>query len=94
MELAAQSLQLRSTSTAQIFARLCLDAGYTRQARRLQRHWKLQAAQEPAAQGSADPEWDKAMSVFRSRKNKPNQLELLRRLEEESEIGKVCQPTY
>ncbi|KAK9865780.1 hypothetical protein WJX84_004451 [Apatococcus fuscideae] len=29
------------------------------------------------------------MSVFRSRKNKPNQLELLRRLEEESESGKV-----
>ena len=34
------------------------------------------------------------MSVFRSRKNKPSQLELLRRLEEESEIGKVRNPTH
>lgn len=90
MEIAAHNLQPWCTPVAQASARRCCSVRQVRLARRLQRQWKLRASQEPAAQGSADPEWDKAMSVFRSRKNKPSQLELLRRLEEESEIGKVC----
>lgn len=38
---------------------------------------------------SAEPDWDAEMSLFRKRTMKPNQMETVRRLEEEVDIGKV-----
>lgn len=38
---------------------------------------------------SAEPDWDAEMSLFRKRAMKPNQMETVRRLEEEVDIGKV-----
>ena len=40
---------------------------------------------------SAEPDWDAEMSLFRKRTMKPNQMETVRRLEEEVDIGKVRQ---
>lgn len=41
---------------------------------------------------SAEPDWDSEMSLFRKRSLKPNQMETVRRLEEEVDIGKVRGP--
>lgn len=38
---------------------------------------------------SAEPDWDAEMSLFRKRTMKPNQMQTVRRLEEEVDIGKV-----
>ena len=38
---------------------------------------------------SAEPDWDAEMSLFRKRSMKPNQMQTIRRLEEEVDIGKV-----
>ncbi len=38
---------------------------------------------------SAEPDWDAEMSLFRQRTMKPNQMQTVRRLEEEVDIGKV-----
>ena len=38
---------------------------------------------------SAEPDWDAEMSMFRKRSMKPNQMQTVRRLEEEVDIGKV-----
>ncbi len=84
-EMAHQPLELRQCLLAYPSAWSCRGHGRTKRNKQPSGRWKLAAGPEPA-----DPAWDKELSVFRSRKNKPNQLELLRRLEEESEVGKVC----
>ena len=38
---------------------------------------------------SAEPDWDAEMSLFRKRTMKPNQMQTVRRLEEQVDIGKV-----
>ena len=38
---------------------------------------------------SSEPDWDAEMSLFRKRTMKPNQMETVRRLEEEVDTGKV-----
>jgi hypothetical protein len=42
----------------------------------------------------AEPNWDDEMSLFRKRVNTPNQMETMRKIEAEVEVGKVsgCLP--
>ena len=39
-----------------------------------------------------EPDWDAEMSLFRKRTLSPNQMETLRRIEEEVDVGKVACP--
>lgn len=53
------------------------------------RHCRTKALLNSSTDDDAEPDWEKEMSIFRKRKNRPSALETLRKISEKVDVGKV-----
>lgn len=51
--------------------------------------WRVRGRAAFRVRSGAEPNWDDEMVLFRKRANSPNQLETLRKLEADVEVGKA-----